>query len=45
MKRANNLMAQIALPDNIRLAAWKAAKGKRHAREVLDWMTDIDRVS
>jgi len=43
MKRANNLMPQIATTENIRLAAWKAAKGKRHAREVLNWMTDVDR--
>jgi RNA-directed DNA polymerase len=42
MKRANNLLWQVAEPDNLRFAAWKAAKGKRHAQEVLTWFARID---
>ena len=41
-KRANNLIFRIADPDNIRLAAWKAAKGKRNSAEVLAWLSEID---
>ncbi len=37
MKRANNLIEKVAEPENLRLAAWKAAKGKRHTLEVLQW--------
>jgi retron-type reverse transcriptase len=37
MKRANNLLSLIADPENLRLAAWKAAKGKRHSQEVMNW--------
>lgn len=42
MKRANNLLARVADPDNLRLAAWKAAKGKRHSQEVLAWSARLD---
>ena len=42
MKRANNLLLQAADPDNLRLAAWKAAKGKRHSEEVMAWSAGID---
>lgn len=42
MRRANNLLPRIADPDNLRLAAWKAAKGKRHSAEVLAWSTNLD---
>jgi RNA-directed DNA polymerase len=42
MKRAGNLIERIADPDNLRLAAWKAAKGKRHSREVLAYHADLD---
>ncbi len=42
MKRANNLIAQIADPDNIRLACWKAAKGKRHTQAVMDYSKSLD---
>lgn len=42
MKRANGLLAQIIEPDNLRLAAWKAAKGKRYAKAVLAYHTDLD---
>lgn len=43
MKRAGNLLLQVADPDNLRLAAWKAAKGKRHAQEVLKWSAHVDK--
>ena len=42
MKRANNLLHLVADPDNLRLAAWKAAKGKRHSLEVLAWSARTD---
>lgn len=35
MKRVDFLLERVADPDNLRLACWKAAKGKRHAREIL----------
>ena len=42
MKRANNLLLRVADPDNLRLAAWKAAKGKRHSVEVMKWSARIE---
>ena len=42
MKRANNLLLQVADPDNLRFAAWKAAKGKRHTPEVMAWFTKME---
>lgn len=42
MKRANRLLVQILEPDNLRLAAWKAAKGKRYAQAVLAYHADLD---
>ena len=42
MKRPNNLLLRVADPDNLRLAAWKAAKGKRHAQEVMAWSARTD---
>lgn len=42
MKRANNLLWQVAEPDNLCLAAWKAAKGKRHSQEVMFWSAQAD---
>lgn len=45
MKRANNLISDIVDPDNLRLAFWKAQKGKRYSRAVLafkkDWQNGI----
>ena len=35
MKRANNLLEYIAEPENLRLAFWKAQKGKTYSNEVL----------
>lgn len=42
MKRAERLIGQVADPDNLRLAAWKAAKGKRHSEEVLAWFANME---
>jgi len=42
MKRADNLLARVADPDNLRLASWKAAKGKRHSQEVMAWSEGLD---
>ncbi|MCO6493222.1 MAG: RNA-directed DNA polymerase [Phaeodactylibacter sp.] len=42
MRRANYLLPGIADPDNLRLASWKAAKGKRYAREVLAYQEDLE---
>ncbi|MEI6412145.1 MAG: reverse transcriptase domain-containing protein [Bacteroidota bacterium] len=42
MKRIEHLLEQVADPDNIRLAAWKAAKGKRQAIEVMDWFSVME---
>ncbi|GAB4494254.1 MAG: RNA-directed DNA polymerase [Saprospiraceae bacterium] len=35
MKRYGNLTGTVADPDNLRLAFWKAGKGKRHSEAVL----------
>jgi RNA-directed DNA polymerase len=43
MKRANNLLSRVADPDNLRLAAWKAAKGKRHSPEVMNWSAQMEK--
>jgi RNA-directed DNA polymerase len=43
MKTANKLIEPIADPDNLRLAFWKASKGKRHAAEVLTYQKDLDK--
>jgi retron-type reverse transcriptase len=43
MKRANNLLPLIADIDNLRLAFWKASKGKRHSEEVLRYQANIDK--
>jgi len=42
MKRASNLLTHVADPDNLRLAAWKAAKGKRHSQEVMTWSARME---
>lgn len=42
MKRVEKLIERVADPDNLRLAAWKAAKGKRYSREVLDYFSRIE---
>lgn len=43
MRRANDLLPRIADPDNLRLASWKAAKGKRYASAVLEYQRHLDR--
>jgi RNA-directed DNA polymerase len=42
MKRADNLIEAVADLDNLRLATWKAGKGKRHSRQVLAHAHDLD---
>jgi retron-type reverse transcriptase len=42
MKRVNHLIPAIADPDNLRLAFWKAGKGKRYSRAVTDYSRDLD---
>lgn len=42
MRRANDLLPRISDPDNLRLAVWKAAKGKRYAAEVLGYQADLE---
>ncbi len=41
MKRYGHLMEQIAEPDNLRLAFWKASKGKRGKQEVIRFREDL----
>lgn len=42
MKRVGNLMSQIADPDNLRHAYYKAQKGKRHRHEVECYCRRLD---
>ncbi|HNE29185.1 MAG TPA: RNA-directed DNA polymerase [Saprospiraceae bacterium] len=42
MKRTDQLIERIADPDNLRLACWKAAKGKRHSPPVLLYGRHLD---
>lgn len=42
MRRASGLLPQIIDPCNLRLAFWKAAKGKRYAQSVLDYQNNLD---
>lgn len=42
MKRHGGLMEQIVSPDNLRLAYWKARRGKEGKREVIDYAAKID---
>ncbi len=43
MKRASNLVDQIADPDNLRLAFWKARKAKEAKMEVAKYRRNLDR--
>jgi hypothetical protein len=43
MKRANKLFEQVVAPDNLRLAMWKAAQGKRYTPKVLSWFQEHDK--
>jgi RNA-directed DNA polymerase len=42
LKRAGNLLVKIACPDNLRLAFWKASKGKRHAAEIVNYQQRLE---
>ncbi|MGK0180223.1 MAG: RNA-directed DNA polymerase [Nitrospinales bacterium] len=42
MKRAKNLIEKIADPDNLRLAFWKARKGKTHSEQVEAYRNKLD---
>lgn len=42
MKRANNLLKDIADPDNLRLAFYKAKKGKNYSRQVQAYRNDLE---
>ena len=42
MKRYGNLFARICAPDNLRLAADNAAKGKRQRDEVTKFFANLD---
>jgi retron-type reverse transcriptase len=42
MKRTGNLMTAVLHPDNFRLAAWKAARGKRGNQNVLIFFDDLE---
>lgn len=42
MKRATNLLPLILELDNLRLASWKAAKGKRYTASVLEYQADLE---
>ena len=42
MKRASQLLEKVADPDNLRLACWKAGKGKRYAGEVLAYGSHLE---
>jgi hypothetical protein len=41
MKRINNLLPQITNLDNLYLAFWKASKGKRYAKNVLEYQSNL----
>lgn len=41
MRRANNLLHLIADPDNLRLAFWKARKGKSYSEEVRIYLNNL----
>lgn len=42
MKREGNLMEKIADPDNLRLAFWKASKGKRYKKQIVSYQKNLD---
>lgn len=43
MKRHRITLAEIATFDNLALAVWKAARGKRHRPDVIQFMGDLDK--
>jgi RNA-directed DNA polymerase len=42
MQRVNNLLPQIEDMDNLRLAFWKASKGKRYSKAVLSYQNNLE---
>ena len=42
MIRANNIIGQTADPDNLRLAFWKAKKGKNQSQQVVGYQKHLD---
>ncbi len=42
MRRVGYLLESIADMDNLRLAVWKAGKGKRYSRQVIDYSNDLE---
>lgn len=42
MKRANHLLEPISDPENLRLAFWKASKGKRYSSEVSEYGNGLE---
>jgi RNA-directed DNA polymerase len=42
MKRTHIAIAEVADPDLLRFAAWRAAKGKRYRPEVMEYFKEID---
>ena len=42
MKRAGNLLEQVADPDNLRLAFWKARKGKNLSKQVQNYRDNLE---
>jgi Retron-type reverse transcriptase len=43
MIRDNHLLERVADPENLRLASWKAARGKRYSAAVLTFQSNLDR--
>lgn len=42
MKRTGQIIGRVADPDNLRLAFWKARKGKNHALEVAQYRANLE---
>ena len=42
MKRVGNLFDRIVEPENLRLAFWKASKGKRHRRAQREFAANLE---
>ncbi len=42
MKRINNLLEPASEMDNLRLAFWKASKGKRYAAQVMSFQDQLE---
>lgn len=42
MKRVNKLFPEILDWDNLRFAVWRAAKGKRHRKKAIDFLSNCD---